>query len=141
MCVCVCVCVCDCVCLTMFLPKTLRTTAWTSACLAADTDIRLSDGSYVPVQHSVGRNIWTDQPHSCTILRIHQFDTQATDPPLCFINGNGLTESHFVRRRMESKWRRASEFAGKVIRKANSKGPVFAVELDKDDHDDVKDVY
>ena len=38
--------------LTMFLPTTLRTTAWTSACLAADTDIRLSDGSYVPVQHS-----------------------------------------------------------------------------------------
>jgi len=35
---------------------------------------------------------------------------------------------------MEAKWCRASEFAGKVIRKANSKGPVFAVELDKDDH-------
>ena len=35
---------------------------------------------------------------------------------------------------MKSKWRRASEFAGKVIRKANSKGPVSAVELDKDDH-------
>jgi len=121
--------------LTMFLPKTALATTWTSACLATDTDVRLSDGSFAPVQHSVGRNIWTDQPHLCTIIRIHQFDTHATDPPLCFIKGNGMTESHFIRGRMKSKWCRASEFVdNKVIRRANSKGPVFAVELDKDDH-------
>ena len=37
--------------------------------------------------------------------------------------------------RMESKWCRASEFVGdKAIRRATSKGPVFAVELDKDDY-------
>jgi len=49
--------------LTMFLPKTDMTTTWTSACLAADTDIRLSDGSYAPVQHSVAnREKYLDRP-------------------------------------------------------------------------------
>ena len=70
--------------ITMFLPKAATTTTWTSACLAADTDIRLSDGSFAPVQRSVGRNILTDQPHPRTIIRIHKFDTQATDPPPLF---------------------------------------------------------
>ena len=90
--------------LTMFLPKAVTTTTWATACLAADTDIRLSDGSYAPIQHSVGRNIWTDQPQPRTIIRIHKFDTLATDPPLCLIEGNWMTESHFIRGRMESKW-------------------------------------
>jgi len=121
--------------LMMFLPKTAMMTTWTSACLAADTDIRLSDGSFAPVQHSIGRNISTDQPHPRTIIRIHKFDTQPTDPPLCFIKGNGMTESHFIRGRMAPNWSRASEFVDdKVIRRATSTGPVFAVELDKDDH-------
>jgi len=121
--------------LMMFLPQTVMTTTWTSACLAADTDIRLSDGSFAPVQHSVGRSIWTDQPQPRTIIRIHKFDTQPTDPPLYFIKGNGMTESHFIRGRMAPNWSRASEFVDdKVIRKATSTGPVFAVELDKDDH-------
>ena len=121
--------------LTMFLPNTTTKTTRTSACLAADTDIRLSDGSYAPVQHSVGRNIWTDQLQPRTIIRIHKFDTQATDPPLCFIKGNGMTESHFIRRSMESKWCRASDFVDDKIRhRVTSKGPVFAVELDTDDY-------
>jgi len=74
--------------LTMFLPRAATTTTWATACLAADTDIRLSDGSFAPIQQSVGRKIWTNQPHPRTIIRIHKFDTLATDPPLCLIKGN-----------------------------------------------------
>ena len=64
-----------------------------------------------------------------------KFDTLATDPPLCLIEGNWMTESHLIRGRMESNWGRASEFGGdKAIRRATSKGPVFAAELDTDDY-------
>ena len=73
----------------MFLPKTSITTTWATACLAADTDIRLSDGSFAPVQHSVGRNIWTDQPHPRTITRIHKFHTLARTPPSVSSKGTG----------------------------------------------------
>jgi len=119
----------------MFLPKAATTTTWATACLAADTDIRLSDGTFAPIQHTVGKKIWTDQPHPRTIIRIHKFDTLATDPPLYLIKGNWMTESYFIRRRMEPKWYRASEFrCDKVTRRATSKGPVFAVELDRDDY-------
>ena len=83
--------------LTMFLPETATTTTWATACLAADTDIRLSDGTFAPIQHSVGKKNWTDQPHPRTIIRIHKFDTLETDPPLYLIKGNWMTESHFIR--------------------------------------------
>jgi len=46
-----------------------------------------------------------------------------------------MTESHFIRRKNESKWRRASEFRDDmIIRRVTPKGPVFAVELDTDDY-------
>jgi len=119
----------------MFLPEAATTTTWATACLAADTDIRLADGTFAPIQHSVGKKIWTDRPYPRTIIRIHKFDTLETDPPLYLIKGNWMTESHVIRGRMEPKWHRASEFRGdNVTRRATSKGPVFAVELDMDDY-------
>jgi len=46
-----------------------------------------------------------------------------------------MTETHFIRGRMEPQWHRASEFRGNsVTRRATSKGPVFAVELGTDDY-------
>jgi len=46
-----------------------------------------------------------------------------------------MTESHFIRGRMEPKWLRASEFrCNSATRRTTPKGPVFAVELDMDDY-------
>jgi len=119
----------------MFLPEETNTTTWATACLAEDTDIRLADGTFAPLQHSLGKKIWTDQPNSRKITRIHKFDTLETDPPLCLIEGNWMTESHFIRESMEPKWHRASEFRdNSVTRRTNPKGPVLAVELDTDDY-------
>jgi len=121
--------------LTMFLPEETNTTTWASACLAEDTEIRLPDGTFAPLQHSLGKKIWTDQPNSRNITRIHKFDTLETDPPLYLIEGNWMTESHFIRGKMEPKWHRASEFRGNSdARRTTPKGPVFAVELDTDDY-------
>jgi len=74
-------------------------------------------------------------PYSRKIIRIHKFYTLETEPPLYLIKGNWITESHFIRGKNEPKWHRASEFRGDSdTRRATSKGPVFAVELDTDDH-------
>jgi len=120
--------------LTMILPEETNTTVWASACLAEDTEIRLADGTFASLQHSLGKEIWTDQPNTRKITRIHKFDTLETDPPLYLIEGNWMTESHFIRGRMEPKWQRAFEFRGNSeARRTTPKGPVFAVELDTDD--------
>ena len=74
--------------LTMFLPEDTTTTTRATACLAADTEIRLADSTFAPLQHSLGKKIWTDQPHSRKIIRLHKFDTLETDSPLYLIKGN-----------------------------------------------------
>ena len=84
--------------LTMFLPEETNTTTWASACLAEDTEIRLADGTFASLQHSFGKEIWTDQPNTRKITRIHKFDTLETDPPRYLIEGNWMTESHFIRK-------------------------------------------
>jgi len=62
--------------LTMFLPEEKNTITWGSACLAEDTEIRLTDGTFASLQNSIGREIWTDQPDTRKIRRIHKFDTR-----------------------------------------------------------------
>jgi len=99
--------------LTMFLPEETNTTTWGSACLAEDTEIRLADGTFASLQHSIGKEIWTDQPNTRKIKRIHKFDTRETDPPLYLIESNWVTESHFICRRTEPNWHRAFEFPRK----------------------------
>ena len=119
----------------MFLPEETNTTNWASACLAEDTEIRLADGTFASLQHSLGKEIWTDQPNTRKITRIHKFDTLETDPPLYLVEGNWMTESHFIRGRMEPKWHSAFEFRGNSdARRTTPKRPVFAVELDTDDY-------
>ena len=95
--------------LTMFLPEERNTITWGSACLAEDIEIRLADGTFAMLQNSTGKAIWTDQQEIRKIKRIHKFDTLETDPPLCGIGGNWMTESHFIWGRTESKWHRAFE--------------------------------
>jgi len=119
----------------MFLPKENNTITWGSACLAEDTEIRMPDGTFVTIQNSVGKEIWTDQQGTRKIRRIHKFDTLETDPPLYGIGGNWMTEFHFIWGRMDSKWQRALEFRGvNKVKRKTPKGPVFAVELDTDDY-------
>jgi len=61
--------------------------------------------------------------------------TLETDPPLYLIEGNWMTESHFIWGRTEPKWHRAFEFRGNnEVQRTTPKGPVFAVELDTDDY-------
>jgi len=50
--------------LTMFIPEATNTTTWTSACLAEDTEIRLADSIFTFLQHSIGKEIWTDHPNT-----------------------------------------------------------------------------
>ena len=95
--------------LTMFLPEETNTIICGSGCLAEDTEIRLADGTFASLRSSIGKEIWTDQPDTRKIRRIHKFDTLETDPPLYLIGGNWMTESHFIWRRTEPKGHRASE--------------------------------
>jgi len=119
----------------MFLPEETNTITWGSACLAEDTEIRLADGTFASLQNSIGKEIWTDQPNTLKIRRIHKFDTLETDPPLYQIGGNRMKESHFIWRRTEPKWHRAFEFrVNNKVRRTTPKGPGFAVELDTDDY-------
>jgi len=121
--------------LTIFLPEEKNTITWGSACLTADTEIRLADGTFATLQNSAGKAIWTDQQDIRIIKRIHKFDTRETDPPLYRIKGNWMTESHFIRGGLESKWHRAFEVRGiNKVKRRTPKGPVFAVELDTDDN-------
>jgi len=121
--------------LTMFLPKENNTILWGSTCLAEDTEIRMADGTFSTIQNSAGKEIWTDQQGPRKIRRMHKFDTLETDPPLCGIGGNWMTELHFIWGRGDSKWQRVLELRG--VKKANRKtpkGPVYAVELDTDEY-------
>jgi len=103
--------------------------------ISKDTEIRLADGTFASLQHSIGKEIWTDQPNTRKIKRIHKFDTLETDPPLYLIEGNWMTESHFICGRTEAKWHRAFEFRGNnEVRRTTPKEPVFAVKLDTDDY-------
>ena len=103
--------------------------------MAEDIEIRLADGTFATLQNSTGKTIWTDRQETRTIKRIHKFDTLETDPPLCGIDGNWMTESHFIQGRPESKWLRALEARGiNIVDRKTPKGPVFAVELDTDDY-------
>ena len=121
--------------LTMFLPEETNTITWGSACLAEDTKICLADGTFASLQNSTGKEIWTDQQETRKIRRIHKFDILETDPPLCGIGGNWMTESHFIWGKTEPKWHRAFEFRGNnKVKRKTPKGPVFAVELDTDDY-------
>jgi len=119
----------------MFLPEEQNTITWGSACLAEDTEIRLADGTFASLQNSTGKEIWTDQQETRKIRRNHKFDILETDPPLCGIGGNWMTESHFIWGKTEPKWHRTFEFRGiNEVKRKTPKGPVFAVELDTDDY-------
>jgi len=111
-------------------------TIWGSACLAEDTEIRMTDGTFSILQNSVGKEIWTDhQGETRKIRRIHKFDTLETDPPLYGIGVNWMTGCHYIWGRVDSKWQRALESRGvHTAKRKPPKGPVYAVELDKDDH-------
>jgi len=94
----------------MFLPEETNMITCGSACLAEDTEIRLADGTFASLQNSIGKEIWIDQPNTGKIRRMHKFDTLETDPPLYQIDGNWMTESHFIWGRTEPKWHRVFEF-------------------------------
>ena len=71
--------------------------------MAEDIEIRLADGTFATLQNAAGKEIWTDQQGTRKIRRIHKFDTLETDPPLCEIEDNWVTASHFIRGRIVSK--------------------------------------
>ena len=107
----------------MFLPIENNSITLGSACLAEDIEIRLADGTFITLQNSAGKEIWTDQQGTRKIRQIRKFDTLETDPPLYGIGGNWMTESHFIWGRMDPKWQRASEIRGATQSKEeNPKG-------------------
>jgi len=69
---------------------------WGAACLAKDTEIRLAGGTFVQIQNSAGKSIWTDQKEKRRITQIHKFDTEKADPRLFEVGGNWMTGTHFI---------------------------------------------
>jgi len=97
----------------------------------------MADGTFSILQNSAGKEIWTDHHQGGTrkIRRIHKFNTLETDPPLYGIGGSWMTGCHYIWGRGDSKWQRAHVSRGvNTANRKTPKGPVYAVELDADDH-------
>ena len=63
--------------------------------MAKYTEIRLADGTFVQIQNTAGKSIWTDQKEKRRITLINKFDTEEADPRLVEV-GAVMTGTHII---------------------------------------------
>jgi len=66
------------------------------ACVALNTKIRLADGAYCPVQALPGKTVATTDGGSAKVVRVHRFYLSSNSHRLVKIQGNWITENHFI---------------------------------------------
>ena len=66
------------------------------ACVALNTKIRLANGDYCPVQALPGKTVATTDGGSAVVVRVHRFYPSDNSHRLVKIQGNWITENHFI---------------------------------------------